>query len=201
VVKEIRLMWLIGTIGLATGCAGGASLVPGEPAYPPPPEPAWRPGEALALLLKPPAAGAKPIDDAYLAQTAAYRARIEEADAREGELRAIVKRDRGGKRTWHLDGSTVLYLRIDIGDDGTVDQSQYFGPEGLYAVVHRFAGGRRVQRIYWPPGQPRTVEVRDTLPPYPGVWWETTENPFAPLRPADPAAADSVAAEPAPTDS
>ena len=129
-VKEIRGFLLVGVVGLVAGCAGGASLIPGEPAYPPPPAPAWRPGEALALLLKPPTAGAKPIDDAYLAQTEPYRIRIEQADAREGELRKIVKRDRGGKRTWHLDGSTVLYLRIDIGDDGTVDQTQYFGPEG-----------------------------------------------------------------------
>ena len=24
----------------------------------------------------------------------------------------------------------------------------------------------------------RIVEVRDNLPPYPGVWWRTSENPF-----------------------
>ena len=50
--------------------------------------------------------------------------------------------------------------------------------EGLFAVVHRFSEGRRTQRIYWPPGEPLIVEIRDNLPPYPGVWWRTDENPF-----------------------
>jgi len=72
----------------------------------------------------------------------------------------------------------VLVFRVDMDDDGSVDQSQYFGPEGLYAITHRFADGRRTQRVFWPPGQPRIVEVRDNVPPYPGVWWQTSENPF-----------------------
>ncbi len=153
---------------------------PGEPVAPPPAAPAWRPGEALAYLLKPPASGAHPFDDTYLRLTAPYRTRIAEIEARRGELRRIERRDLGGRRSWFFDGSNAILIRIDVDDDGTVDQSQYFGPEGLFALVHRFAGGRRAQRIYWPPGRPRIVEVRDTLPPYPGVWWRTEENPFRP---------------------
>jgi hypothetical protein len=144
----------------------------------PPAQGAWRPGEALALLLKPPGVGTAPIDDAYLVTTKPYRVRVAEADGRESELRTIEKLDRGGRRTWYFDGPDAVFLRIDIDDDGTVDQSQYFGPEGLFAVVHRFGEGRRTQRIYWPPGEPRIVEIRDNLPPYPGVWWRTEDSPF-----------------------
>jgi len=159
------------------GCAGGRSVHP-EPVLPPPPAPAWRPAEAMAMLLKPPADGISPVDDGYLDRTKSYRIRMAEVDAREGDLRRIEHVDPGGRRTWFLDGQDVLVFRVDMDDDGSVDQSQYFGPEGLYAIIHRFAGGRRTQRIFWPPGQPRIVEVRDNIPPYPGVWWRTVESPF-----------------------
>ena len=168
-----------GVTALATaGCGGGLAPLPGEPVAPPPASPAWRPGEAMAMLLRPPADGANPIDDPYLYRTRFFRERIAEADSMADGLRRIERIDRGGRRTWYLDGPDPILLRIDANDDGTLDQSQYFGPEGLYAVVHRFAGGRRMQRIYWPPGEPRIVEVRDAVPPYPGVWWRTEESPF-----------------------
>jgi hypothetical protein len=168
------------------GCALVPGYGPGDPAAPPPPEaPAWRPGEALALLLAPPAGGAHPIDDDYLATTADWRARVREIDDRLAGLRTYVKRDRGGTRTWYFDGPETVLFRVDVGADGTIDQSQYFGPEGLFAIVHRFAGGRRTQRIWWPPGQPRVVEVRDNLPPFPGVWWRSDLNPFEPAPPGE----------------
>jgi hypothetical protein len=151
--------------------------VPGDPVAPPPSS-AWRPGEALALLVKPPKTGVLPINDAYLKQTRPYRARIREAESLAEQLHRIEKIDRGGRREWFLDGADAVFVRIDIGSDGTIDQTQYYGPEGLFAIVHRFAEGRRTQRIYWPPGEARIVEVRDNLPPYPGVWWRTMENPF-----------------------
>lgn len=159
------------------GCAVGPGGAPGEPVAPPPMA-AWRPGEALALLLKPPKTGVLPIDDDYLARTRPYRVRMQEAEDLSDQFQRIDKTDRGGHRAWFLDGPQAVFVRIDIGNDGTVDQTQYYGPEGLFAIVHRFAGGRRTQRIYWPPGEPRIVEVRDNLPPYPGVWWRTQENPF-----------------------
>ena len=118
------------------------------------------------------------LDNGYLDRTRSYRVRMAEVDSREPELRKIEQVDPGGRRTWYLDGQDVLVFRVDMDDDGSIDQSQYFGPEGLYAITHRFAAGRRVQRIFWPPGQPRIVEVRDNIPPYPGVWWRTLENPF-----------------------
>ena len=171
---------------LATaGCAMVPGAGPGDPPAPPPSAPAWRPGEAVALLLGPPAGEALPIDDAYLARTADWRARVNEIDSRLAELRSIVRRDRGGMRTWYFDGPETVLFRVDIDADGTIDQSQYFGPEGLFAIVHRFAGGRRTQRIWWPPGSPRFVEIRDNLPPFPGVWWRSGENPFEP-GPPDP---------------
>jgi hypothetical protein len=159
-----------------TGCTGAP--VPGDPAAPPPPVAAWRPAEALAMLLKPPPGGARPIDDAYLDFTEPYRIRIAEAETLADGLRRIERVDGGGRRVWYFDGPEAIFMSIDIHDDGSIDQSQFFGPEGLFAVVHRFAEGRRTQRIFWPPGQPRIVEVRDNLPPYPGVWWRTDENPF-----------------------
>jgi hypothetical protein len=160
------------------GCGGAFKPVPGEPVAPPPSAPAWRAGEAMAYLLSPPVSGAQPIDDAYLARTRVFRERVAEADSLAPGLRVIERLDRGGRRTWLLDGPDPILLRIDVGDDGTIDQTQYFGPEGLYAVVHRFAGGRRTQRIFWPVGEPRIVEVRDNVPPFPGVWWRTEESPF-----------------------
>jgi len=166
------------------GCGGALAPIPGEPVAPPPAAPAWRPGEALAMLLKPPAEGVSAVDDGYLRRTAIFRERIAEADSLAAGLRAIDRLDRGGRRVWYLDGPDPILLRIDAGDDGTLDQVQYFGPEGLYAIVHRFADGRRTQRIFWPPGEPRIVEVRDNVPPYPGVWWRTTESPFPPGNPA-----------------
>jgi hypothetical protein len=177
--RNLRWLPLLGLLAVRmTGCAGGPAAVPGDPVAPPPSSPAWRPGEAMAFLLKPPPQGIRPIDDAYLASTLAYRVRISEAEGMGPQLRQIEKVDRGGRRTWFLDGPDAVFVRIDAGDDGSVDQSQYFGPEGLFAIVHRFADGRRTQRIYWPPGEARIVEVRDNLPPYPGVWWRTDENPF-----------------------
>ncbi len=179
-MSNARLLLSLGALPLAallSGCAIGPGAVPGDPVAPPPAA-AWRPGEALAYLLKPPANGVHPIDDSYLDRTRAYRVRIDEAESLAGEFRRIEKVDRGGRRTWFLDGGDAVFVRIDVKDDGTVDQSQYFGPEGLFAIVHRFAKGRRTQRVYWPPGEARIVEVRDNLPPYPGVWWRTTENPF-----------------------
>ena len=174
-----RLGLLIPVLLLA-GCAGSGPA-PGDPvAPPPPPVAAWRPGEAMAYLLKPPAAGVEPIDDAYLARTEPYRSRIREAESLEPDLRRIEKIDQGGKRTWFFDGSTAVFMRIDVENDGVVDQTQYFGPEGLFAVVHRFGSGRRTQRVYWPPGQDRIVEVRDNVPPYGGIWWRTDEVPFRP---------------------
>jgi hypothetical protein len=161
-----------------SGCAGGLAPLPGEPVAPPPAAPAWRPGEAMAMLLRPPASGAAAVDDAYLERTSIFRERIAEADSLAEGLRQIQTLDRGGRRTWFLDGPDPILLRIDAGDDGTLDQSQYFGPEGLFAIVHRFAGGRRTQRIFLPPGESRIVEVRDNVPPYPGVWWRTDESPF-----------------------
>ncbi len=178
-LSPARLPLLAAALGLLAGCAGGPAAVPGDPVLPPPPEKAaWRPGEAMAYVLRPPAQRARPIDDAYLERTRPYRVRISEAEALADSLQTIEKVDRGGRRTWFLEGGDVVFVRIDAGDDGTVDQSQYWGPEGLFAVVHRFSGGRRTQRIYWPPGEPRIVEIRDNLPPYPGVWWRTDENPF-----------------------
>jgi len=175
-VMNLRFLALAALVALA-GCTGGP--VPGEPVAPPPPtDGAWRPAEAAAMLLRPPASGVRPIDDAYLADTKHYRVRIEEAERLGETLRTIERVDRGGRRTWYFDGPEAVFMSIDIHDDGSVDQSQFFGPEGLFAVVHRFADGRRTQRIYWPPGEPRIVEVRDNLPPYPGVWWRTDENPF-----------------------
>lgn len=159
------------------GCTAGPGPVPGDPIAPPP-EGAWRPGEALAYVLKPPRQGVRPISDDYLENTQHYRVRIAEAEALAVELRRIEKLDRGGRRTWFFDGPEAVFLRIDVDDDGTVDQAQYFGPEGLFAVVHRFSSGRRVQKIFWPPGEPRIVEIRNSLPPYPGVWWRSEENPF-----------------------
>ncbi len=159
-------------------CAIGPGGGPGEPVAPAPVAPAWRPGEALAYLLKPPASGVLPIGDEYLELIEPWRFRIAEIDEALPDLRRIEKRDRGGRRTWYLDGPETLLFRIDVDEDGTIDQSQYYGPEGLFAIVHRFGAGRRTQRIYWPPGRPRIVEVRDTLPPYPGVWWRSRENPF-----------------------
>lgn len=176
-----RARWaviLVLVAAAASGCAGGLAPIPGEPVAPPPAAPAWRPGEAMAMLLRPPPEGANPVDDAYLKRTAIFRERMAEVDSVAPTLRAIETLDRGGRRTWLLDGPDPLVLRIDASDDGTLDQSQYFGPEGLYAVVHRFADGRRTQRIFFPPGEPRIVEVRDNVPPYPGVWWLTTETPF-----------------------
>lgn len=166
----------------AGGCGGGLAPVPGDPIAPPPPpaSPAWRPGEAMAMLLRPPAAGANPIDESFIKLTAIFRERIAEADAFADSLRKIERLDRGGRRTWFLDGPDPILLRIDAEDDATIDQSQYFGPEGLYAVVHRFAQGRRTQRIFFPPGEPRIVEIRDNVPPFPGVWWRTQETPFPP---------------------
>jgi hypothetical protein len=163
---------------LAAGCGIGPAGGPADPIAPPPAAPAWRPGEALAMLLRPPSDGAHPVDDDYLELTAPWRVRMAEIDAALADLRRIEKRDRGGRRTWYFDGPDAILLRIDVDEDGTIDQSQYFGPEGLFAIVHRFAGGRRTQRIFWPPGRPRIVEVRDNLPPYPGVWWRSDENPF-----------------------
>ncbi len=168
------------------GCAGGLAPLPSDPVAPPPAAPAWRPGEAMAMLLRPPAEGAHPIDDAYLGRTSVFRERMAEVDSLAPTLRPIETLDRGGRRTWLLDGPDPLVLRIDASDDGTLDQSQYFGPEGLYAVVHRFADGRRTQRIFFPPGEPRIVEVRDNVPPYPGVWWLTTETPFPKSNEAPP---------------
>lgn len=166
-------------LGGLAGCGGGLVPGPQEPVVPPPAAPAWRPGEAMAMLLRPPAEGVAPIDDAYLARTRIFRERIAEADsAADAGLRTIETLDRGGRRTWFLDGPDPVVLRIDATNDGTLDQSQYFGPEGLYAVVHRFADGRRTQRIFFPPGELRIVEVRDNVPPYPGVWWRTNESPF-----------------------
>jgi hypothetical protein len=165
-------------IALAAITAAGTGGVPGEPVAPPPVS-AWRPGEALALLVKPPRTGVLPIDDGYLEWTLPYRARIREAEDLTAGYRQVEQVDRGGTRTWFLDGPQAMLVRIDAGSDGTVDQTQYFGPEGLFAIVHRFADGRRTQRIYWPPGEPRIVEIRDNLPPYPGVWWRSNENPFA----------------------
>ncbi|MCA9752092.1 MAG: hypothetical protein KC591_07870 [Gemmatimonadetes bacterium] len=162
-----------------SGCAGGRPALDSAPVMPPPVAPAWRPAEAMAMLLKPPAEGANPIDDAYLERTRFFRARMAETDALEPSLKKIEKVDRGGRRTWIFDGPDVIVFRVDADDDGTVDQSQYFGPEGLYAITHRFAAGRRTQRIYWPLGESRIVEIRDNVPPYPGVWWRTDETPFA----------------------
>ena len=161
------------------GCAGGTRMSPGEPTAPPPPatEPAWRPAEAMAYLLSPPAEGAFPIDDDYLERTKPYRVRIAEARALRDELRRIERKDPGGRRVWYFDGSTPIFVEIDAGDDGTLDQAQYFGPEGLFAVVHRFANGRRTQRVYWPPGRPKYVEIRDNLPPYPGSGGARTRTP------------------------
>ena len=130
------------------------------------------------MLLRPPATGVRPIDDDYLARTRPYRVRIAEAEALADTLRTVERVDAGGRRVWYFDGPEAVFMSIDIRNDGSVDQRQFFGPEGLFAVVHRFADGRRTQRIYWPPGEPRIVEVRDNLPPYPGVWWRTDENPF-----------------------
>jgi hypothetical protein len=132
----------------------------------------------MAMLLSPPKSGVSPIDDDYLARTRPYRVRMAEVDARQEELRLIEHEDRGGRRMWYLDGPEVLVFRVDMDDDGSIDQSQYFGPEGLYAITHRFAAGRRTQSVFWPPGEPRIVEIRDNLPPYPGVWWRSRENPF-----------------------
>jgi hypothetical protein len=177
----LAALTVLASLAALAGCAGGPGAVPGDPVVPPPPPPekaAWRPGEALAYVLKPSAGKVRPIDDAYLERTLPYRVRISEAEAHADELRTIEKLDRGGRRTWHLDNGDVVFVSIDVGDDGSIDQTQYFGPEGLFAVVHRFSDGRRTQRIYWPPGEPRIVEIRDTLPPYPGVWWRTEENPF-----------------------
>lgn len=169
---------LLAALAAAGGCAGATGGVPGEPVAPPPAS-AWRPGEAMALLVKPPRTGVLPIDDDYLERTLPYRARIREAEELAEGFRRVDQVDRGGTRTWFLDGPSAMLVRIDAGSDGTVDQTQYFGPEGLFAIVHRFADGRRTQRIYWPPGESRIVEIRDNLPPYPGVWWRTEENPFA----------------------
>jgi hypothetical protein len=160
---------------LLSGCTGAP--VPGDPVAPPL-DAAWRPAEAAAMLLKPPPSGVFPIDDEYLAATKHWRVRIAEAEALAGTFRTVERVDQGGRRVWYFDGPDAVFLSIDIQDDGSVDQRQFFGPEGLFAVVNRFAQGRRTQRIYWPPGEPRIVEVRDNLPPYPGVWWRTGESPF-----------------------
>ena len=130
------------------------------------------------MLLKPPPGAVRPIDDSYLARTEHYRTRIAEAEALADELRQVERVDQGGRRIWYFDGPDAVFMSIDVHNDGSVDQSQFFGPEGLFAVVHRFADGRRTQRVYWPPGETRIVEIRDNLPPYPGVWWRTAENPF-----------------------
>lgn len=162
------------------GCAAGSGgAVPGDPTMPPPEVGAWRPAEAMAMLLKPPSDGISTIDEAYLGRTKSFRARMAETDDRQGDLRKIEHVDPGGRRTWYLDGADVLVFRVDMDDDGSIDQSQYFGPEGLYAITHRFGDGRRTQRIYWPPGEPRIAEIRDNLPPYPGVWWRTHDSPFS----------------------
>lgn len=173
-----RVFLLLAATAFLAGCGGAFKAVPSEPVTPPPAAPAWRAGEAMAFLLKPPDAGASPVDDAYLARTATFRERIAEAEAAADSLRKIDRLDRGGRRTWFMDGQDPVLLRIDVGDDGTIDQTQYFGPEGLYAVVHRFAQGRRTERIFWPVGEARIVEIRDNVPPYPGVWWRTEESPF-----------------------
>jgi hypothetical protein len=172
------VLLLLAALACLAGCGGAFTPVPSEPVAPPPAAPAWRAGEAMAFLLRPPPTGASPVDDAYLSRTAVFRERIAEADSLAPTLRKIERLDRGGRRTWFMDGPDPILLRIDIGDDGTIDQTQYFGPEGLYAVVHRFAAGRRTERIFWPMGEPRIVEVRDNVPPYPGVWWRTEESPF-----------------------
>ena len=54
--------------------------------------------------------------------------------------------DGGGRRVWYFDGPEAIFMSIDIHDDGSVDQSQFFGPEGLFAVVHRFAEGEAMTR-------------------------------------------------------
>ncbi len=178
-----RRATLVALVGAAialgpAGCAIGPGGVPGEPVAPPPVALAWRPGEAMALLLRPPADGARPIDHAHLEKTRVWTDRIAAIEAARPTGRRLDRRDRGGRRTWYFDGPEAILLRIDVDEDGSIDQSQYFGPEGLFAIVHRFAAGRRTQRIYWPPGRPRIVEVRDNLPPFPGVWWRSEENPF-----------------------
>ena len=93
------------------GCAGSHGGAPGEPVAPPP-QSAWRPGEALALLVKPPQTGVLPIDDDYLERTRHFRVRIQEAESMADSLHRVDKRDRGGQRTWFLSGPEAVLVRI-----------------------------------------------------------------------------------------
>ena len=67
------------------------------------------------MLLKPPASGARPIDDDYLRLTESYRIRIAEAEAVQDELRRIERVDGGGRRVWFFDGpeENRVVLRIN----------------------------------------------------------------------------------------
>ena len=165
------------------GCGGSARVAPEPaPAEAPPGAGAWRPGEALARVLPPPPERVRPVDDDYLAWTSDYRLRMAATEERAPALRRIDRVDETVRRTWFLEGPDPILLHIDLEADGEWDQAQYFGPEGLFAVVHRFAEGRRAQRIYWPPGEERIVEIRDREAPFGGVWWRSTVDPFPPPR-------------------
>jgi hypothetical protein len=172
------------------GAAAAACIVAGASARagasPQPPPGAWRPAEAVAHLLEPPPEGVHPIDEAHRERTRAWRERIERIEGLAERLRRIEREDPGGRRVWLYDGDDVVAFRVDLGSDGTIDQTQYFGPEGLFAIVHRFDGGRRRQVVYWPPGKPHLVEIRDEAAPLRGVWWRTEESPFPSPAPPTP---------------
>lgn len=174
----LGLVAVSGSLALA-GCGGSSRVTPtADVSSPARDTRAWRPGEALALVLEPPIDRVRPVDDAFLRSTDSYRARIERAEELAPSLTVIERDDAAIHRTWFLNGHDPVVMHIDLESDGIVDQAQYFGPEGLFAVVHHFAGGRRTQRIYWPPGEARIVEIRDAEPPFAGIWWRSTDDPF-----------------------
>jgi hypothetical protein len=198
-MRRLALRFIgLGAIVATVGCGGPSrSVAPTvDVGAPEPQAPSWRPGEAVALVLAPPIDRVRPIDDAFLASTADYRTRIERAEERTASLRVHQRSDDPVRRTWFFDGPNAVLLHIDLESDGVVDQAQYFGAEGLFAVVHHFSGGRRTQRIYWPPGQPRIVEIRDAVPPFAGVWWRSTDDPFPEPESPEPESPEPESAEP-----